>query len=203
VASVPVVVWTAEQETKTDINAYFEKPDVEALKQAYGLPSAGQPQITLVWPFVGKVNDAVLIYGNNFGQNPKNKQLFVGNQLVPEEYIKQWTPELIEFLVPPASSFGPVHLSIENKNTSWPFAFTVYEVSTLLKVTENNNIVWVKNTSQPVKMTLFFQSNKQMETDKPADGLTYPAEERIISVKVTDANNNPLPFFVEPEEFGF
>ena len=68
VFSIPVVVWTAQQETKTEIGAYFAKPDLDILKQTYGPASPGQPQITLVWPFLGKVNDAVLIYGNNFGR---------------------------------------------------------------------------------------------------------------------------------------
>ncbi len=203
VISAPIVVWTAQQQTKSDIGAYFDKPEPIAPQKIYGPIPAGEPQITLVWPFVGKVNDAVLIHGLNFGNNPKEKTLLLGNQRVPEDYIKNWTPELIEFLIPPNSNFGPISVNIAGKQNTWPFPFTVYELATNLQVTEKDGIVWTKNTSQPVKIILYMDDGEVIENDNPQEGMTYPTDKKIVSVKVVDQNNNSLPFFVEPSEFGF
>lgn len=201
--SAPIVVWTTQQQTKSDIGAYFDKPEPIAPEKIYGSLPVGEPQISLVWPFVGKVNDAVLIHGLSFGDNPQEKTLSLGNQIVTEEYIKNWTPELIEFLIPPNSQFGPVSINIAGKQTTWPFPFTVYELETALQVTEKDGLVWIKNASQPVKIILYMDNGEIIENDNPQTGMTYPADKKIVAVEVVDPNDNPLPFFVEPTEFGF
>lgn len=199
--AIPITVWTAQQKTETQSSAYFGKP--EPVKQEYGNPPSGNPQISLVWPFVGKVEDAVIIQGNNFGNNPKNKKLYLGNTLVPEDFIKDWQSNEIVFHVPPDSQFGPIKMDISGKQDTWTYPFTVYSTLTKMQVTENNGVVWVKNNTKPVTMTIFFRDGEQMKSDNPTRGINYPQEKQILSVEVTDKDGNRLPFYVEPSEFGF
>jgi hypothetical protein len=201
-AVVPVSVWVAQQRTQTQSSAYFGKPE-PLTEEQYGAPPAGEPRISLVWPFVGKPNDAVLIHGTNFGNNPENKSLYVGNQPVTEDLIKSWEPELIEFLIPPESNFGPINLTVAGKGTQWNYPFTVYAMDTQRQVTEKDGIVWVKNPGREVNMTIYFRDGSTQTSNNPTQGVSYPTEKQIISVQVTDTNNNPLSFFVEPAEFGF
>ncbi len=199
--AIPITVWTAQQKTETQSSAYFDKP--EPVKEKYGSAPSGNPQISLVWPFVGKVEDAVIIQGNNFGNNPKNKKLYLGNTSVPEDFIKDWQPNEIVFHVPPNSSFGPIRMEISGKQADWTYPFTVYSTLTKMQVTEKNGVIWVRNNPKPVSITLFFRDGEQMKSDNPTRGINYPQEKQIISVQVTDKNGNRLPFYVEPSEFGF
>ena len=200
-AAVPITVWTTQQETETQSSAYFEKPD--PIKKEYGSAPQDNPEISLVWPFVGKINDAVIIQGNNFGNNPKNKTLYLGNIQVKEEYIKDWQPKEIVFHIPPRSSFGPISINIEGKKDSWTLPFTVYKTTTSTQVTEKDGIVWVNNNPIPVDLSLFMQDGQKIDSDNPELGVTYPQDNQIISVQVTNKRGIPLPFYVEPSEFGF
>lgn len=202
ILTIPVSVWVAQQETRTTGQAYFEKPKPIIPEKKYGPPSPGQPLITLVWPFLGKIGDAVLIHGENFGHNPINKILMVGDQIVPEKDILKWTPNLIEFLIPQGAQAGPISLQIEDKGASWNLPFTVYSLDTTIQVTENNDIVRVINGPAGGKAEIFFRDGKKIESSQ-FDGIAVPSDKTIISVLVKDKAGVPVPFFVEPEEFGF
>lgn len=200
--AAPIVVWTSQQETKLEGRAFFEKPEIIKPVQKYGSPSQGDPRIDLVWPFLGKVGDAVLIEGGNFGDNPQNKQLRVGNQVVPEEKINQWTNELIEFTIPPGSVSSLVNLQVAGKAVSWPYLFTVYQVETNLQVTEDNDIVRAINAPAGAKMEIIFSDKSKMESDQ-LNGTRVPSDKTIMTVIVKNQAGNPIPFYVEPDEFGF
>lgn len=200
--ATPIVVWTSQQETKLEGRAYFEKPEVIKPVKKIGALSSGEPRIDLVWPFLGKVNDAVLIEGENFGDNPQDKQLKVGNQIVPEDKINQWTPELIEFLIPQGAVSSLVNLQVGGKSLSWPYLFIIYDLKTEIQVTENNDVVSVLKAPIGAKMEIFFSDGEKMEADK-LDGTQVPSDKTILTVVVKNKAGNPIPFFVEPEEFGF
>lgn len=200
--AVPISVWVGQQKTQLAGRAEFEKPSVIKPIKKHGPPSEGTPRIALVWPFLGKIGDAVLIEGENFGQNPKDKQLLINNQIVPEDDINQWTPELIEFLIPKAALSGTISLQVARKKASWPYLFTVYSLQTKIQVTEKNDIVKVINASPETKMEIFFSDGEKMESDQ-LDGTSIPSDKTIISVAVKDKSGKPIPFFVEPSEFGF
>ena len=191
-----------QQQTKLQSEAYFEKPKPIIPSKEYGSPPKGDPQITLVWPFLGKVGDAVLIEGNNFGNNPIQKTLKVGNIVVPENYISRWTPKLIEFMLPQEAQRGPISLSVVNKQALWPFPFTIYTLETKTQVTENNDIVRVLKGPPGGKVIIYFQDGSKQESEN-FEHTEVPHDKTIISVKVLDKNNQPVPFFVEPAEFGF
>lgn len=202
VLAIPISVLVVQQQTKYGSKAYFEKPQPIVPGKKYGSPSEGNPQITLVWPFLGKVGDSVLIQGKNLGNNPVDKSLKLGNQKVAEEKILRWTPELIEFLIPPEAQQGPISLIVVNKSATWNFPFTVYTLETKVQVTENNDIVKVLKGPAAGKAEIFFRDGEKIESDQ-FGGISIPSDKTIISVLVKDKNNSPVAFFVEPREFGF
>ncbi len=202
--AIPVSVLVAQQQTKTQSKAFFEKPEPISLEKEYGSPSQGSPQITLVWPFLGKVGDSVLIQGQNLGQNPLNKKLFLGSYQITEDDIIKWTPNLIEFVIPSninPGSISNINLTIADKGTSWGFPFTVYSIDTKTQVTENNDIVKVLNPPSEGRLEIYFKD--EVVTSDNLKQVQVPGNKSIISVLLKDKNNNPLPFFVEPTEFGF
>jgi len=202
VLATPIVVWVSQQETKLEGRAYFEKPEVIKPVEKFGAPSSDNPRISLVWPFLGKVGDAVLIEGENFGDNPQDKQLKVGNRIVSEDNINQWTPTLIEFLIPQGAVSSLVNLQVAGKSASWSYLFIIYDLKTEIQVMENNDIVKVINAPPQAKVEIFFSDGERIESDQ-LDGVSVPSDKIILSVSVKNKAGNPIPFFVEPEEFGF
>lgn len=201
---IPVSVWYVQQETRVGSKAFFPKPDPIVPGKKYGFPSEGDPQITLVWPFLGKVGDSVLIYGNNLGNNPLDKSLSLGSQKVIEQDILRWTPELIEFVIPQNSTIGQVSLTVAGKTSSWPFPFTIYNLETKTQVTESNNVIKVLNppAGGSAKIKIFFDDGEVMESNE-FKGIDLPVDKEIISVEIIDNLKQAFPFFVEPDEFGF
>ena len=200
--AMPMVVWISQQETKLEGRAFFEKPEVIKPVKKFGAPSPGEPRIDLVWPFLGKIGDAVLIEGENFGDNPQNKQIKIGNQIVAEENINQWTPALIEFSIPQGATSSLINLQTAGKSVSWPYLFIIYDLKTEIQVTENNDIVSVLNPPHEGKIEIFFSDGERMESNK-LDGINVPSDKTILTAIVKNKTGDPIPFFVEPEEFGF
>jgi len=202
VLAIPISVWLVQQKTKSQSKAFFEKPNLIIPEKKYGQPSSGDPQITLVWPFLGKVGDSVLINGKNLGNNPINKKLKVGQQIVAEKEIIKWTPNLIEFMIPSNAKYGPISLIVAGRKETWDFPFTVYKLETKTQVTENNDIVRVLKGPTDGIVKIYFSDREVIES-KDFDSVRVPNNKTIVSVKILDRNHQPVPFFVEPDEFGF
>lgn len=202
VLATPVTVWVAQRQTQLAGRAMFEKPEVVKPVKIVGAPSEGEPKIDLVWPFLGKMGDAVLIEGQNLGNNPQDKKLFVANQLVAEEKIERWTEELIEFLVPEGAVSGNIHLEVGGKKAFYPYFFTVYGLETKVQASESSDIVRVINAPLEGKLEIFFSDGQKMESDQ-LEGVRVPADKTIISILLKNKAGSPVSFFVEPEEFGF
>ncbi|HUV46495.1 MAG TPA: IPT/TIG domain-containing protein [Candidatus Bathyarchaeia archaeon] len=200
--AMPVTVWVSQQQTKLASKAMFEKPEIIKPIKKYGSPSQNEPRIDLVWPFLGKEGDAVLIEGENFGDNPQDRQLKLANKVISEENINQWTPQLIEFILPPGATSGTVSFKVAGKDASWPYWFTVYNLQTKTQVTENNDVVRVLNAPPNTKIEIIFSTKERLETTEVAS-FNVPSDRTIMSVEVKDKQGNHLPFFVEPEEFNF
>jgi len=206
--TVPVSVWVVQQETKTVGQAFFEKPKpITPTPAEYGSPPTGQPQINLVWPFLGKTGDVILVEGENFGQNPKDKTLMIGDQLVTQEEINQWTPTLVEFKIPslPAGSLAePLTLSVAGQSASWNRPLTIYDLATTLQVKKDGRYLKVAHAPDNIKIEVYFQDGEKISVPVPGAGGIFLREEKpILSLRVLDSHQQPLPFFVEPGEFGF
>jgi hypothetical protein len=165
--ATPVTVWVSQQQTHLASKAMFEKPQIIESIQKVGTPSLGQPRIQLIWPFLGKVGDAVLIEGENLGNNPAQKEIKLGNLVVPEANINRWSPQLIEFTIPAGAVSNPISLTIAEKKASWPYLFTVYDLNTPIQVTENNDIVQVLGAPQGSTIEIYFSDGESRPT-KPS-----------------------------------
>jgi len=202
VLAIPLTVNVAMQQTKLKSSAFFEKPQPIIPTKQYGAASSGQPVITLVWPFLGKVGDSVLIHGQNLGNNPIDKSLKVGSEPVIEEEIVKWTPDLIEFMIPQKAKAGPVNLTVAGQLASWPYPFTVYSLDTKTQVMENNDVVKVLSGPADGKAEIYFSDGNKIDS-ADFQGINVPGDKAIISVLIKDKNGLSIPFFVEPAEFGF
>lgn len=205
--AIPVSVWVARQDTELRSSAYFEKPvppPAGGLNKNHGQPSEDQPRINLIWPFLGKIGDSVLIEGYNFGDNPQNKVLKFGNTIVPEDQILRWTPTLIEFLIPShPSGLVPetISLIVAGQIASWDYPFTVYDLTTLAQVAENQNLITVSGCPADSLVEIYFDNGEKL-TSRVDTPLNIP-ETAVLSVRLLDASGQALPFFVDPTEFGF
>lgn len=200
--AAPITVWVSQQKTQLSSKAAFEKPEIIKPVKIYGNPSAGEPKIDLVWPFLGKKGDAVLIEGENFGNNPQNKQLFFGGRPVSEDLIHQWTPELIEFVLPDNALSGTLSLNVDSKTAVWPYWFTVYDLDTNIQITENNDIVRALNAPEGAMMEIFFSDGSKISSFE-LGAVSVPSDKTIISVTLKNSQDQSIPFFVEPAEFNF
>ncbi len=203
--SIPVSAWVAQQQTRITSQAFFEKPTLPTPEKQYGSPSSGNPKISLVWPFLGKSGDSVLIYGENFGNNPQDKSLFLGGQTVTENSIIRWTPTLIEFKIPSLTPNGiseAISLSITGKTTSWLYPLTIYDLGTKIQAVKEGQILKIINPPTGGKVEIFFNDGEKLESSQ-FEGVLIPEGKTIISLVVKDSADGALPFFVEPNEFGF
>ncbi|MFC1600600.1 IPT/TIG domain-containing protein [Patescibacteria group bacterium] len=206
VLMIPITVYLNQQETKIVSEAYFEKPKPPSpTPTQYGEPSFDTPQITLVWPFLGKVGDSVLIHGTNFGDNPRDKSLVLGSQVISEKSVISWTPELIEFSVPTGTregTFELINLTVTGQKTTWNHPFTVYSQNTKVQVKKPDNHLQILNGSNIGKIVIDFGDGTQTET-KLSSRIPLSEEKTIVSLKILDQNDTSVPFFVNPIEFGF
>jgi len=201
--AIPISVWVAQKPTNITKKAYFEKP-TPPVKQ-FGRPSAGEPQITLVWPFLGKTGDAVLITGINFGNNPQAKTLYLDNLPVTENEIVRWTPDLIEFKIPasaPSIVFETISLSVTGRNAYWRYPFTVYDQTTKIQAVESGRILKIINPPAGGELEIFFSDGTKIDSTH-LTGVTIPEGKTVISLVIRDNGELPISFFVEPDEFGF
>lgn len=204
--TIPIAVLLTQEQTKIKSSAYFEKPTLlSPTPIQYGTPSAGTPNITLVWPFLGKEGDTVLIYGTDFGNNPSDKSLTLGTQTIGEKDILHWTPDLIEFNIPNGlqdGSFESISLTVASQKTIWGHPFTIYSKNTQIQISKPNDHLYVINYPKEGKIIIDFEDGVKIENDLSTD-IPLPEGKTILSLELRDANGTPLPFFVNPMEFGF
>ncbi len=202
VVSIPVTLLAVQKETQLEGTAgtgktphSFTKPSGETKL------STGEPNLSLVWPFLGKVGDAVLIEGENLNQGKGSRAILVGGEVVSEDDIYRWEDEVIEFAVPEGSGSGAVRVQMAGETLTWPYPFTVYDRGTEVRVVRVNNSLEVLNSPEDVELEVYLEGGVEpLWSDEPS--VEIP-EASVLSVAVRDSNGNLLPFYVEPQEFGF
>ena len=105
-------------------------------------------------------------------------------------------------MIPQGAVSSLISLETAGKKASWPYLFTIYAIETKIQVTENNDIVSVLNPAEAGQIEIFFSDGEKMESDQ-FDGISVPSNKTIFTIVVKNKSGNPIPFFVEPEEFGF
>ena len=204
--SVPTTVWLVQQKTSLIGEAYIQKPvPLTSPKPSYGPLPAGEPKITLVWPFLGKVGDVVFIQGENFGMNPKDKELKLAGIKIPEEKIINWQNKQIEFLIPENARVGGVDIRLGNKKVTWNFPVSIYDLSTTTQIVKKGNKLQVVKGPAKGKITYWMEDHEKLEAKvEGTKAIEVPADGRdILSMLLYDGKNKLVSFFVEPDDFGF
>lgn len=209
--SIPVTTYLVQQETKTESEASFELPvslinnAVQIADQTDTSVSTGVPVITLVWPFLGKVGDAVAIYGHNFGYDPANYLLFFGPTVISEENILQWSPEQICFLIPdlPVGQLaGQITVMAVGASSVWEKPFMIYDVSTEMQVMKPSTAIVTDNVPETFLIQVYLDDNSVISA-YPEKTTEIPLGRSVVSLLVKNEQGVSQPFFVEPDDFDF
>ncbi len=202
VFSVPFTIWLVGQTTRVESTAgtgesspSFTKPSGETAL------STGEPKLSLVWPFLGKGGDSVLIEGENLNQGKGSRLILVGGEIVSEDTVYRWEEDVIEFEIPAGAESGSVKLQIAGETLTWPYPFTVYDRGTKVRVAKVNNNLEVLNAPEDVELEIYLEGKENpLRSSEPS--VKIP-EASVLSVALRDSNGNLIPFYVEPGEFGF
>lgn len=144
--TLPLTVFLSQKQTKTTGKAYLPPPTISFLKPSPTptippITPAGPSEIIEISPFYGKVGDAAIIFGRNFGN--QKKPIFFNNTLATQ--IQTWEDEKIVVLVPEGATSGLIMID----NISSPFPFIVFNESTtcelLFTASSSEKIIGQKN----------------------------------------------------------
>jgi len=206
--SIPVSILLVQQQTKISSSAKIEKPTViPRLITDYGQPASQPIQVNRVYPFLGKPGDELIILGENFGTNPKDKQIVINGVAVDEQNITVWQNNMITLLLPGDVQSGLV--SIQSGSFDWisKYPFIVYGQQTKTQIRKNSNILTVISPDSSIsKISYNILGNKEVVAPIAlSNGSTILEIENgeIDHLALYDKNNNLIPFFVDPIEFDF
>lgn len=212
VFAVPTTVWLVSQQTRLYSAAHRSNlpPELQGKYEIepFGQPSANPPKITNVRPFLGKVDDVILIEGQNLGQNPRQRSIFFGSLPADEQDILRWHDDLIEVMVPAGASSGFVKVVEVDKEDTWALPFTVYNTDTKTRVYQQGNNIALENGFDVVLARVVLKNGQVVENKEVLAGPTVAlftslSAKDIASLALYNRAGQFLPFWVNPIEFGF
>lgn len=188
----------------------FVAPSPVSTKRPAGPIPLQPPQLSGIFPWVGKAGDVILIRGKYFGENPTEKQLSFGGLPVAESRILDWTDTEIQVLIPSGVASGEsieVTVGKHPPVTSLPIA--IYDQSTTLQVRKNGTMITAP-APQDIRTIRWWgrsgETIKQHEENHsdPSDTLLFDAgDEEIQSMLLYDVTGSAIPYYADPEAFGF
>lgn len=210
-ATIPLTVYLVQKGTQTRSEATFDMP-ISLINDSVGsqIPGGtteinGPPKVTLVWPFIGKVGDAVALYGENFGVNAEDAVIFFGDTNVPSENIVEWTNNRIYFMIPDVPSgqlSAPITFMKVGVSSSWEEPFIVYDLGTKMQVTKPGDSVMTNNIPETYSVEIYLDDGSILYA-RPGSSTKIPPIRTVLTVVVKDNAGSPQPFYVEPIDFGF
>jgi hypothetical protein len=208
--AVPTTVWLVSQQTKLYSAAHKENlPEgYLAEEEPLGSPSQNPPQVQWVKPFLGKVDDVIIITGKDFGQNPPVKAIYFGSVKADPRDIIKWHDDMIEVMVPDGATSGSITIEEGDKKSSFALPFTIYNTGTQTKVYWQGNSMILENGMNVASAKVLFSDGQGQEAklEKPQmQTVLFPnlPTKDISHLALYDAGGNLVPFFVNPVDFGF
>jgi hypothetical protein len=208
--AVPTTVWLVRQQTRLYSSAHKDKlpKSYSYTEEPFGDPSQNPPKILGLKPFLGKVDDVVIISGRDFGQNPEQRAVFFGGVQAAEEDILKWHDDSIEVMVPEGAVSGLVKVVEVDKEDTYSLPFTVYNYETKTRVYWQGNDLMLANGIFVQRAKIVDSSGREMENylENPQPVMVlFPnlSSKDIINISLYDNRGNLLPFYVNPPEFGF
>ncbi len=208
--AIPTTVWLVSQQTKLYSAAHKSKlpPGYFVEEQPIGQPSAYPPEISQVKPFLGKVDDVVLILGKNFGENPQQKAIYFGGVKAHEQDLLRWHDGLIEVMVPEGAVSGLIKVVEVDKEDIYPHPFTVYNPNTKTKVFWRGNNLLVQDGFEVAKVKAILAGGQTIEKEIKDHQMQTVLLENVprnslLNLTLYNQTGQIIPFFVNPADFGF
>jgi len=217
IAVLPLWLYISRQQTQLVSKAAQKTIPAPILKTKLinGPVPVNAPVITRVYPWIGKPGDTIVIEGMNFGVYPKNRRLAIGGQVTADALISSWTDTRIEAVIPDNAHQGePVSLRIDTYPITESVPLIFYTKETNLKLRKQNMDITLEGTTDAVKAVLYTQQGTR-EIQIPANTrdsqlgtrnselFTLSPGETIQSLILTNKNGTPIPYSINPTEFGF
>lgn len=186
-----------------------QKP-VPVTKRPPGPVPSQPPRLTRVFPWVGKVGDIVLIEGEQFGNNPIEKQLSIGGIRITEAHILDWTDREIQAFIPDEAAHGErIEVRIGTHPAALSLPMSLYDRATKLQLKKTGTIISASSPDQIHSIRWWGTSGnsvKMHEVTRSAfsDSILFDTQgEEIRSLLLYDTTGASLPYYVDPDEFGF
>jgi hypothetical protein len=210
VFAIPTTVWLVNQQTRLYSAAHKSKlpPSFLAEAEPFGAPSANPPKIDSITPFLGKVDDIVIIKGKDFGQNPQQRAIWFGTTKADEQDIIRWHDDEIQVMVPDGASSGLVKVVEVDKEDTYSLPFTIYDANTQVRVFWQGSNLAVENGFSVQRVKLVLRSGQTTEAEVRDQKTVTTLLENVPShdfanLSLYDKNGQLVSFYVNPTEFGF
>lgn len=188
----------------------FIAPSPVSTKRPAGPIPLQPPQLSGIFPWVGKVGDVVLIRGKYFGENPGEKHLSFGGLPVAESRILDWTDTEIQALIPSGVAGGEsVEVTIGKHPPAVSLQIAIYDQSTTLQVRKNGTMITVSAPQDIRTIRWWGRSGEtiqhhEVDHPDPSDSFLFDTkDEEIQSLLLYEASESLIPYYADPEEFGF
>jgi len=211
---VPATVLLIQQQTKIASRAY-KKPEqmISVDKEPFG-PIPAQPlEIGRAFPWVGKIGDIIWLQGKNFGNNPAVKSLKIGGIEVKEDQIIGWRDDQIQAIIPAGARQGGVlEVKVGHHPASSSLPMVIYDQQTKIKLAKRGNIIIALNGGQITKVKAWTGDENTPTEMGEGEINAQPGKETpifdtegkpLLTLLLFDRENNILPYYVDPTEFGF
>lgn len=212
--SIPATVLLVQQQTRIASRAY-KKPEAMAVtsKEPLGPIPAQPPEIGRTFPWVGKIGDIIWLQGKNFGSNPVTKSLKIGGISLSEEEIIGWRDDQIQAIIPQgARQAGIVEVKVGDHPVSQSLPFVTYNRDTKIKLIKKGNIIVALNGGRIAKVKAW-TGDENTPTEMVEGEITgnpwaetpvfNTAGKPLLTLLLFDRNSDILPYYVDPDEFGF
>lgn len=214
VVSIPIVFSIKRNSTGGRLTGQFVHPTGVAIaeEQPLGPIPEQAPHMGRVFPWVGKRGDVVWIQGQHFGANPSVKSLRIGGVDVPKAQIMRWYDSEIQAIIPQdAQQGGVVEVSTGTYPTATSLPFVLYDTDTTMQIVKRGTTLFIHGGTAATK-ALIWTGDETRPVESQSVSLT-PSQEDVfltdthgkplLTVLLYDATGTVLPYYVNPQEFGF
>lgn len=212
--ALPVGVYLVRQRTRLESKAAYVKPErVKTPKATPGPVPEQPPEIGRIFPWVGKVGDIIWVQGKNFGTNPTDKKLTIGDVVVQDVNIEAWEDTLIQAYIPEgAEQGGIVEVKVGWHPVSQSLPYVLYDKTTEAKLRKNGEEIRVENLKKADKAVIWTGDDiipiqkhvKKISLDSNGFGRIFDTQGLpILSIVLTTTNGEVIPYYVDPVEFDF
>lgn len=192
----------------------FQKPQQITEKEILpeGPVPSEPPKIGRVFPWVGKVGDVVWIQGEHFGDNPTPKQLTIGGVVVSEEHIVSWRTDQIQAIIPTgAAQGGVVIVSVGDHPIATSLPYVLYDRSATIQLKKQDAVISIQNNTEVVKARYWTGDERiptqmaEVDVDPTvADSTLFDSGDLpLLSIVLMKDNGDVVPYYVNPDNFGF